>query len=182
MTAGRSSARKNAFSENVPVPNPKTPLELARRLFEQSPLTVARIAGIVGIHESSLYRIARRQGWKPRKVGIFNGNDRTFARRFHMEAAGAAKSRLKPAEVARAFVGQSPEALAAEREAIVGRLWDKARVEIAKKEEREANAHGRGARRAKLREMDAHVRALEQLDRAVRRLVALREFRKKQRG
>jgi hypothetical protein len=113
------------------ISNPKTPLELARRLYEQSPLPVGRIAEIVGIHYSSLWRISRREGWKPRKAAL-HGNDLRFARRFHFAAAGAARKGLTNAEVARAFATRSPKELAAQREAIVAELWDRAQTEIAK--------------------------------------------------
>jgi hypothetical protein len=112
--------------------NPKTPLELARRLYEDSPLPITRIAEIVGINHSSIYRIARREGWRPRKLALLHGNDLRFARRFHVAAAGATRRGLSKAEVARAFATRSPEELATQREAIVAELWDKAQSEIAK--------------------------------------------------
>jgi hypothetical protein len=132
---------------------PKTPIELAQRLYERSPLPVRRIAEIVGIHTASLYRIARREGWKPRKFEILHCNDIRFARRFHLGAAGAGKKGLSKAEIARAFATRTPEELAAQREAICAELWDKTQAEILKINARSKRVQDRRERREELGEM-----------------------------
>jgi hypothetical protein len=152
------------------VANPKTPLELGRRLYEMSPLPIARIAEIIGIHPKSFYRIVRREGWKPRRLAVLHGNDHRFTRRFQFTASGAAKKGLTNAEVARAFASRSPEELAAEREEIVGALWEKAQVEIEKVNESKKRGQERREHREELEDIVLVSRAIESLVRMRKRL------------
>jgi hypothetical protein len=108
---------------------------LARRLYEQSPLTLARIGEIIGIHPNTIPRIARREGWKRRQPRVWRPGRLT--RDFDLAIRAAASPRLSPAEIARAFASKSPEELEKEREEIVDRLWENAKAEIARKEERD---------------------------------------------
>jgi Putative ATPase subunit of terminase (gpP-like) len=143
-------ALKIAAADIKALRKPKTPLELGRRLYEHSPLPVRRIAEIIGVNHTSLYRWARREGWKPRALAILHGNDHRLLRRFRTAAAGAAKKGLTDAEIARAFASRSPEELAAEREAVVGELWGEAERAIEKHNTERKRSAQRRERRQEL--------------------------------
>jgi hypothetical protein len=153
-------------------PEPRTPLQLARRLYEDSPLTMRRIGQILGVHPNSLPRIAKREGWKRRRP-LFWRRGR-LARAFHLNAIAAAAPGLSPAEAVRALAAKSPEESEKEREEIAGRVWKNAQVEISRKEQDDAALVAAQARAARLRAMDAHVIALEELAHVIERLVKSR--------
>jgi hypothetical protein len=157
--------------------NPKTPLELARRLYERSPLTLARIGEIIGIHPNTIPRIARREGWKRRQPRVWRRGRLT--RDFDLAASVAAKPGVSPAEVARAFASKSPEEIEKEREEIVGRLWENAKAEIARKEE--GDTEWREARE-QMRQWHARKQEMESVLLMSRTIESLLRIRKQLRG
>jgi hypothetical protein len=174
-TAIRRDLAAAAIADLTAVADPKTPLELARRLYEQSPLPIARIAEIIGMHRSTLYGLAKREGWRPRNVSILHGNDHRFRRRSQFADVGASTKALTNAEIARAFVSRSPEELAAEREEIVGSLWEKAQAEIEKMNESKKRGQERREHREELEDIVLVSRAIESLVRMRKRLRELQK-------
>jgi hypothetical protein len=142
-------------------PPPQTAYELARRLYERSPLTLARIARIFAVHKSSLPRIAKREGWMRRRHQYWTGRAARLTESFHFAVVRAAHPAASPAAFARTLAACPPEELVSERAEIVARIWSDLQEEIARENERLTLRAGTRALLAEARQGAARARAIQ---------------------
>lgn len=103
--------------------------ELARSLYEESPMPVRDIAALSGVCERSVYRQAARHGWRRRRTRLA-----IWQQSFREQAPAEIAMVKRPLHLAKTHAGED------RRRALVARLWSAAEKHMASVEARLAQS------------------------------------------